>query len=130
MVWRVDVYLVLWLLDRRRHALRRELEPIGTARDHRFVSHPDERRLELVGRLGRRVGCRDDIAARAVDLVRERQRDRLARNRLFKIAVERDDAVDRRRLAARTDATRVPGPDLAACALARNTPEIEVRTKE
>src|SRR3546814_8867840 len=89
MVWRVDVYLVLWLLDRRRHALRRELEPIGTARDHRFVSHPDERRLELVGRLGRRAACPDDIAARAVDLVRARQRDPLARPRPFPLPPHR-----------------------------------------
>ena len=52
MLHRVDVDLIFGLLDRGRHGLRADLEPIGAARQHFLVRHPHDRRFELVGRLG------------------------------------------------------------------------------
>ena len=43
---------------------------------------------------GRSVGVEQDVAARHVDLVRERQRHGVAGLRLFEVAVLRDDAPD------------------------------------
>ena len=50
--------------------------------------------LELVGHFGRIVGRYDDVAARGVDLIGQRQRDGLARNGFVKVASGRDDAGD------------------------------------
>jgi hypothetical protein len=56
--------------------------------------HPDERRLELVGDFGRRVRACDDVAAADVDLVGERERDRVAGARDVGNARGRDDLRD------------------------------------
>jgi hypothetical protein len=47
--------------------------------------------LELVGHLGRCVGSADEIAPAGVDLIGQRERHRLARDRLVEVAVHRDD---------------------------------------
>jgi hypothetical protein len=70
----------------------------------RFVGHPDDGRLELVGGLRRRVGGGDDIAARAVDFVGQAERHRLAGDGLIQIAIQGDDARDRAGLARGQDA--------------------------
>ena len=89
MLERVDVDLILRLLDRRGDRLRAELQPIAAAREQLLLGHPHDRRFELVGGLGR-VGRRGDhVAARAIDLVGQGQRDRLAGDRLVEVAVER-----------------------------------------
>ena len=95
----VDVDLVFGLLDAGRDGLRAQLEPIGAADQHGVVVQPHQRRLELVRDLRRILGGRDDIAARAVDLVGEGQRDRLARHGLVEVAREGHDPLERGGLA-------------------------------
>jgi len=58
--------------DRRRDGLGSKLEPVTAPGQQWLVIHPHDRRLELVGGFGRVVGRGDDIAARAIDLTRER----------------------------------------------------------
>ncbi len=76
-----------------------DLEPVGAARQQRLVRHPDQRGLELVGDLGGASARDQQIAARDVDLVGQRQGDRLAGDRFVEVAVGGDDARDRRALA-------------------------------
>ena len=79
-------------MEIRRDGLRRQLQPIGAADLHRAVRHPHQRRLELVGDLRRRVGGGQNIAARAIDLIGQRQRHGLAGDGFVKVAIERNDA--------------------------------------
>ena len=89
MLERVDVDLILGLLDRRGDHLRAELQPIAAPGQQLVLGHPHDRRLELVGGLGRIAGRGDHVAARAVDFVGEGQGDRLAGDRLVEVAVQR-----------------------------------------
>ena len=91
MLERVDVDLVLRLRDRRRDDFRADLHPVRASRQHRLVGHPDDRDVELVRDPGWPVGRREYVATAHVDLVLERDRDRLAGDRLLEIAVHRDD---------------------------------------
>src|SRR3546814_4230525 len=61
---RVDVDRVFRRLHGRADILGAELEPIGSPRLKRILSHPDERGLELVGDLWRRIGRNKHVAAR------------------------------------------------------------------
>ncbi len=74
------------------------------------------------------VGGDDHVAAAAVDLVRQGQRDRLARDRDRLIAVHRDDAVDVARLAGGQHADTVARQDRARCDRAGEAAEVLVRT--
>src|SRR5581483_6388474 len=96
--------------------------------EERLVRHPDDRGLELVADLRRRVDRRDDVAAADVDLVLERERDRLAGDRVLEVAVEGHDAGDRRLLPAREDDDAVAGLDRAAGDRAREAAEVGART--
>src|SRR5205085_10288870 len=58
---------------------------------HRLLSHPDDRDFELVGDAGGLVAVRDHVPAGDVELVREYERDRLARHRQIEVAVVGDD---------------------------------------
>ena len=88
----IDVHAIFRVGDRRGHGLRPDLQPVGAAREHRLVAHPDDCRLELVGHPGGRIRGGDDVAAADVDLVGQRQRDRLPRDRVGEIAPIRDEA--------------------------------------
>ena len=74
----VDVDAVLELGDRSRAWRARRASQIRSSRQHRLGAHPDQMRGELIGDLGARFGLRQHVAARDVDLVGERQRDRIA----------------------------------------------------
>ena len=63
-------------MDGRRDHLCAQLQPIGAADMQWLVGHPHHCRLELVGGLRRTVRKRNDIAARAIDLVGEADRHR------------------------------------------------------
>lgn len=123
---RVDVDLVLGLGDGGGRALRAHHHPIRTARQHRRLVHPDQRRLELIGRLHRAIGGREDIAARAVDLVGKADRDGLAGHGLGEIPVEGCDPADGRRLSRGQHADRILNSHRAAGDQARETAEIQV----
>ena len=97
----IDVDLIFGGLDRRGDGLCRELEPIRSPGKHGFIGHPDDGRFELIGDLRRIVGLRDHIAARAIDLAAEADRDRLAGDCQINIAIESDDSTHRRGLAGR-----------------------------
>ena len=79
LVERVYIDAVFRLAHTDRHALCAELQQIGTIDLQRCIVEPHQRRLELVGGLRRGSGGRDHIAARAIDLILEHQRDRLSR---------------------------------------------------
>ena len=104
----VDVDLVFRVLDGRGDRLRAQLEPIAAAGDQLILGHPHDRRLELVGGLGRVGGGGDHVAARAVDLVGQRDRHRLAGDRVIDVAILGDDPRDPGLAARRQD------PDLGA----------------
>ena len=127
MLHRVHADLVLLAGDRCGHRGSTGLEPVRAARQHRVIVHPDDRRLELVRDLERIRGGRDHVAARAVDLVGERQRDRLTRDGLLEVSIERDDAGHGRGAAGGQDADRVAGTNPAARDETREAAEIEVR---
>ena len=123
---RVDIDRVLGRGDRDGDGLRPQLQPVGTAHQQRIVVQPDQRGFELVRHFGRGIGGGDHIAARTVDLVRKAQRDRLARNGLLQIAIQRDDPGDGAGLARWQDAHAVAGADGAAGDQAGKTPEIQI----
>ena len=91
-----------------------------------MVVHPDNVRLELIGDRWRSKRRRNDIATTYVNLVCEGDRHRLTGNRLFKIAVERDNSVDGACSARRQNANRIARVNGAASDLARETTEIEI----
>src|ERR1700722_10204878 len=97
----IDVDLILGGLDRGRNGLRSHLEPIGPPRKHGFIGHPDDGRFELVGDLRWIIRLRDHIAARAIDLAAEAERDRLTGDRPLEIATHGHDSTHRRSLAGR-----------------------------
>jgi hypothetical protein len=78
--------------DRRGYGLRPDLQPVDPAGEHRLVAHPYDRRLELIGHPGGSICGGDDVPAADVDLVGQRQRDRLPRDRVGEIAPIRDEA--------------------------------------
>ncbi len=127
MLERVDVHLVLRLRDRRGDLLGADLQPVGTARQHRLVGHPHHDRLELIGDTRQVIRSGDDVAATDVDLVGERQRDRLAGNRMIEIAVHSDDARDGAFAARGQHANLVSLLHHAARDRAREAAEIEIR---
>jgi hypothetical protein len=87
---------------------------VGSPREQRFVLVPDDRRLELVGRAGRRIGGRDELAGRDFDQVGECQDHRLPRNGLLRIAPVREDAGDAAFPSRRLDANEIADMDGAA----------------
>ena len=91
MLQSIDVDPVLRMGDRRGDGLRPDLQPVGPAGEHRLIAHPHDRRLELVGHPGGSIRGGDDVAAADVDLVGQRQRDRLSRHGLVEIALMRDE---------------------------------------
>jgi hypothetical protein len=64
-----------------------------------FLGHPEDIGGELVRNFGTRIGRREDVAARGVDLVGDNQRNGFARRCLRQVAISRDDGFDLRRLA-------------------------------
>jgi hypothetical protein len=126
MLERVDVDLVFRLRDRRGDLLRADLDPVRAPRQHRLVRHPDDRRLELVRNAGQRFGLGEHVAAAHVDLVLERQRDRLAGDCLGKIAVHRHEPHYLALASRRQHADLVAGLHRAAHYRAREPAEVEV----
>ena len=94
---RVDVDLVFRTVRARRCTVRAPIlmrygrpGSIGSSPIHRMLG------LELIGDLERvRRPAHEDVAAADIDLVVERDGDRLAGQRLFEIAIKGDDAGDR-----------------------------------
>ena len=123
----VDVDLIFRGAHRSRHGLGAQLQPIGPARYQRFVRHPDDRGLKLIGDLGRIARRGDDVPARAVELVGEAQGDRLACHGPVEVAIHGDDAVDDGGLAAGQDLDSVAGAYGARADLAGETAEVRAR---
>ena len=90
--------------------------------------HPHDVGLELVGDLDGRPGGTDDIASAGVDLVGERERDRLAGDGLVEVAVHRDDPVDDAGRTRRQHADRITGTDRAPDDASGEPTEVEVRS--
>ena len=101
---------------------------IAAAGQHRLLTHPHDRRLELVRHLGGRGGVGQDVAAADVHLVDEREGDCLAGHGHVEIAVIGDDPLHGRLAAGGQDAHAVARPDLAARDRAREAAEIGVGT--
>ena len=59
----VDVHFIFRMVDCGRNGLGTELQPITAAGEQRLVRHPYDRRLELIGNLGRVIRRRDHVAA-------------------------------------------------------------------
>ena len=126
MLERVDVDLVLGLGHGGRHGARADLEQIGATGEHLVLGHPDEMALELIGDRRRGGGSCDDIAPGDVDLIGERDGDRLPGTGFSQIAVGGDDALDRGLAARGHHADGVAGTDRAADDLAGEAAEVEV----
>ena len=126
MLQRVDVYLVFGLGDSRRNGLGCELKPIGAPRKKGLVIHPHDGRFELVGAFRRIVRRADNIAARAIDFVFERQCDRLARARIVQFTIECRNRLHDARLARRQDANGIAGLHISRGDQPRKAPEIEI----
>src|SRR5205085_2250289 len=75
---RIDIDAVFDRRHGRSHRARPELQPIGAARDQALLLHPDERCGELIGEFGARLRRCEQVAARDVDLVFQRQGHRVA----------------------------------------------------
>ena len=106
------------------------LVPIFSSTAARAASapRPSRRRSPRTGRRRRQVvRAREHVAAADVDLVGERQRDRLAGDRVLEIAVHRDDARDGAFAARGQHADLVPCSHHAARDRAGEAAEIEVR---
>ncbi len=91
---RVDVDAVLQRVDRSGQRLRRMLEQIGLAGDHRIGTHPDQHRVDLIAAARQVAGTDNHVAATGVDLILQRQRDRQWRERFLEWPVERHDLLD------------------------------------
>ena len=93
MLERVDVDLVLEGCDLRPAPSGAEPQQIGAAGQQRLFGHPQQMRGELIGDLGPRAGRDQNVAARDVDFVGQRQRHRIAGLALPRaVAVIGDDA--------------------------------------
>ena len=124
---RVDVDDISRRLHARAHRPRADLQPIAAARHQRRVGQPDDRRLELVRRFGRRIGSRDHVAARAIHLVGQHHSHRFAGLCRLTVAIERHDPCDLRRLARGHDPHRIAHRDATAGDRPGKATEIEVR---
>ena len=113
---RVDVDLLVDRGDRGRQHLGADLHQIGAARGKAILGHPHQRGVEPGGERNGLGG--EHVAARNVELVGERERDRLAGGGGGQVAVEADDAGDGRRQAGARDGQAVAGADAAAGDLA------------
>ena len=94
MLQRVDVNPVLRMCNRHTHRAGPNLQEVRTAGQHLVFVHPDHVCLELVSNFGWRVTSAHQVAATRVDLVGERDRDRLACDRNVEISVHCDDAIN------------------------------------
>ena len=124
-----SVLTLIRYLGSARVALRRQradLQQVGAAGEHRLFGHPDDGALELVGDLRGRSGRGDHVAARDVDLVGERQGDRLPGDGDRQVAAGGDDAGDAALPARRLGADRVARLDHAARDRSGEAAEVEV----
>ncbi|MNV56100.1 hypothetical protein D3C71_1483690 [compost metagenome] len=125
---RIDVDLVFRCRAGGRHGLGADLQQIGAARQHRLIAHPDDRRLELVCHPGRCIDRRENVAPADIDLVLERNRDRLARDGFLKVTLARHDTRDPAFLPRRQDTEAIAALDAAADNDPGIAAEVEVRS--
>ena len=79
-------------------------EEVGAPVRERLLTQPDQIRREPISRLHRgRTRASKQVAARDVDLMVERQGDRLPTHGSFEITVVRHDSIDDRRTARVSD---------------------------
>ncbi|MNE59362.1 hypothetical protein D3C80_1544490 [compost metagenome] len=128
MLERIDVDLVFRCRAGGRYGLGADLQQVGTARQHRLIAHPDDRRLELICDPGGCVDRRENVASADIDLVLERNRNRLARDGFFKVTLACHDARDPTFLPRRQNTEAIAALDAAADNDAGITAEVEVRT--
>ena len=125
---RVDVDLILRAVDGRGRELRRELQPIRSTGQQFLIGHPHQRRFELIRHFGRILRGGKHIAATAVQLVGQGERDGLSRDRLLKIRILSDDSRDSRRSARWQHAHRIARSNPSLRDKARETAEIQIGT--
>ncbi len=87
--------------DGARHVAGGALDVVFLARQHRLFAHPHQHGVEAVGDARQVVGMHQHVATGYVDLVFQRQSDRLARRGLLQLAVVGDDGLDPAGLARR-----------------------------
>ncbi|MNN07315.1 hypothetical protein D3C81_1201390 [compost metagenome] len=105
-----------------------DLHQVRAAGEHRFLVHPHQGRLELVGHRRRCVGEGEQVAAADVDLVFQGQGHRLAAEGLLLLAAGAEDAGDDALLAGRQHADALADADAAGRDVAAVTAEVEVGT--
>ena len=123
---RVHVDAVADALDGAGHAAGTQLHEVVTARDKRGVVQPDYPGRERVRNPDRRIGGRQHVAARYVDLAVEHERDRVASLGRRQDAVHGDDALDLGVGAGGLHDHAVAGPHPAADHGAGIAAEVEV----
>jgi hypothetical protein len=123
----VDVDAVLRLGDRGADGAGADLDQVRPAGEHGVFVHPHDVRLELVGHLGGIVGAAEQVTAAGVDLIGQRDRDRLAGDRFVEIAVHRHDPLDGARGPGGQHPDRVAWADRAADDPSGEATEVEVR---
>ena len=124
----VHVDLVLGLSHGCSHGLSAELEQIRAPRQHRLVAHPHDVTLELIGCTRRITGRCDDVAAADVDLVGQRDGDRLPSHRLVEVTIGGNDASHRTLATRWHHPNNVAGFHGAADDGSREPTKVEVRT--
>jgi hypothetical protein len=103
-----------------------ELDQVGAARQQAVARHPHQMRRELVSHLGPVARGGDHVAAGDVDLVGERDGDRIARFRGIDRPGSGDDAFDFRGLPGRQNRNGIADADMAAGHRAGKAAEVGV----
>jgi hypothetical protein len=125
---RVDVDLVLERRDLCRQRPGADPQEIGAPRQQRLLVHPQHMRAELVGDLWPLPRRHQHIAAADVDVLRQRQRDRVAGRGTIAVTIKGDNAFDAAGLARGRDHDFVADRDLTRGQRARIAAEIEIGT--
>ena len=124
----VHVDLVLGLGHGCSHGLSAKLEQIRAPRQHRLIAHPHDVTLKLIGCTRRITSRCDDVAAADVDLVGQRDGDRLPRHRLVEVAIGGNDTSHRTLATRWHHPNNVAGSHRATDDGAREPTKVEVRT--
>ena len=123
----VDVEPVVEIGNGCRHGRVIDLHQIGAPGQQLVVGHPDQVSGELVGDLRTVAHGRQHVATRDIDLVGERDGDRISRLGTVEFAAGTDDRPDLRTPPGGERGNLVAGPGAAADDRAGKTAEIEVR---
>ena len=128
MLARIDIDLVFDPGYRNRRGLGADARQIGAPRHQRVIAHPDDVCGKLIRHLGARRRADQEIATGDIDLVRERDRDGVARSRRRLRALVGEKFLHPRGLAGTGDRDGIAGIDGSGCDCSGITAEIEIRS--